>query len=119
MNSPLRHPPAASARPASQIRVAVTRPACPSALKARCYRGYLREWFDWKKSVNRHFSHRVFARLTGFKSPSLLLRVMQGERNLTHQTLPAVIRAMALGPEEAAAFGALVRASWAESRTRA
>ncbi len=85
----------------------------PSALRASSYRDYLRQWFDWKKSTNQRFSHRVFARLTGLRSPSLLLRIMQGERNLTPHTLPAVCRAMALSPVEAEAFSALVRASWA------
>lgn len=118
MNRPLRHPPAASAGQAGRVAVAPVQPACPSAASARCHRSYLREWFDWKKKVNRHFSHRVFARLSGLRSPSLLLRVMQGERNLTPQTLPAVLRAMSLSPEDSAAFGALVRASWAEPRAR-
>ena len=73
------------------------------------HRAYLRAWFEWKKSVNRRFSHRMFARMAGQKSPSLAHLVMKGERNLTDRTSPAFCKAMGLDAEETRYFDALVR----------
>ena len=64
----------------------------------------------------------MFARLSGQKSPSLLLHVIQGKRSLTPPTIAAFGRAMKLGPEEAAFFAGLVRldqAATAEERNDA
>lgn len=72
------------------------------------HRQYLADWFVWKKSVNRRFSHRMFARLAKQKSPSLLLLVTKGERNLTPVTTKSFARAMRLEPDEARFFGLLV-----------
>lgn len=79
------------------------------------HRAHLAAWFAWKKEVNPRFSHRVFARMAGVRSPSLILLVMQGKRNLTAQTLAGVARAMALDPEEQEYFAALVELDAAES----
>ncbi len=73
------------------------------------YRAYLRDWFQFRKSANPRFSHRVFARLAGQRSPSLLKHVMDGQRNLTPATTEAFIRALKLSSEEAEFFSWLVR----------
>lgn len=80
----------------------------PDLFQTLDHRAYLAEWFSWKKQVNPRFSHRVFARLAGVRSPSLLLLVMQGKRNLTSQTLEGVCRAMSLDHEEQEYLAALV-----------
>jgi uncharacterized protein (TIGR02147 family) len=72
------------------------------------HRAFLADWFTWKKNTNRRFSHRVFSRLAGVRSPSLLLLVTKGERNITANTLPGFIKALSLDPEEAAFFTLLV-----------
>lgn len=72
------------------------------------HRKYLIDWFEWKKSDNPRFSHRMFARLAGQRSPSLLMHVMRGERNLTKTTCAAFCKAMALDREERVFFGLLV-----------
>lgn len=72
------------------------------------HRAFLADWFAWKKTANRRFSHRVFSRLAGVRSPSLLLLVTKGDRNITANTLPGFIKALSLDPEEAAFFTLLV-----------
>lgn len=79
------------------------------------HRRFLSDWFDWRKASNPRFSHRLFARLAGQSSPSLLMEVIQGRRNLTSATTAAFVRAMALSPEEAEFFGLLVELDRAES----
>ncbi len=72
------------------------------------HRAWLASWFQWKKAQNPRFSHRLFARLAGLRSPSHLLLVMQGQRNLTQTTLPGVCRALDLDAEETEYLGLLV-----------
>jgi uncharacterized protein (TIGR02147 family) len=79
------------------------------------YRGYLADWFDWKKSVHPRFSHRLFARLAGQKSPSLLKAVVDGRRNLTPTTLPGFAAALQLDGDARAFFEDLVQLDQAEA----
>jgi uncharacterized protein (TIGR02147 family) len=72
-------------------------------------------WFDVRKAANPRFSHRVFARLAGQKSPSLLLHVMSGRRNLTPVTVEAFVGALGLRAGEAEQFRALVDLDQAET----
>jgi uncharacterized protein (TIGR02147 family) len=84
-------------------------PERPNLFATLDHRAWLRDWFSWKRAVNRRFSHRVFARMAGQKSPSLLLLVIRGERSLTPRTTAAFIRALDLEPEEEAFFRLLVQ----------
>lgn len=72
------------------------------------YRAFLAEWFQWRKSENPRFSHRLFARLAGQRSPSLLLSVIDRQRNLTPTTTAAFGQAMKLNDEQQGYFEALV-----------
>jgi uncharacterized protein (TIGR02147 family) len=72
------------------------------------FRAFLERWFETRKARNPRFSHRLFARLAGQKSPSLLLQVIQGKRNLTPATVSAFAEAMKLDVEQTAFFHALV-----------
>lgn len=78
------------------------------------YRDYLAAWFEWKKETNPRFSHRLFARLAGQKSPSLLKAVIDGKRNLTATTLPGFVAALRLKDAERAFFEDLVQLDQAE-----
>lgn len=73
----------------------------PSVFATLDHRAYLADWFAWKKTSNRRFSHRAFARAAGQKSPSLALSVIQGKRNFTEETLQGFCRAMKLSAAEA------------------
>lgn len=87
----------------------------PSVFDFLDFRKFLADWFAAKKSVNPKFSHRMFARLAGQKSPSLLHHVIAGDRNLTAPTVDAFTRAMKLAPQEARFFGLLVALGQAET----
>lgn len=72
------------------------------------YRSFLRDWFAAKKEHNPRYSHRLFSRKTGQRSPSFLADLIKGRRNLTDEALPAVCKALGLEAEDAAFFAALV-----------
>lgn len=79
------------------------------------FRRYLDDWFRARKQSNPRFSHRAFARKAGQSSPSLLLHVIEGKRNLTPATTDAFVKAVGLKVEEADFFAALVSLAQAES----
>ena len=83
--------------------------AQPDLFRYLDHRAFLADWFQWKKNANPRFSYRTFARLADQRSPSLLLSVIQGKRNLTDATAQAFCKAMRLTAEERAFFLALVR----------
>lgn len=66
------------------------------------YRKYLAEWFEHRKSLNRHFSHRLFARKAGIKSCGYFSEVVSGTRNLTRSKIPLFARGLELDAAEAA-----------------
>ncbi len=87
----------------------------PDVYRYLDYRLYLRDWFDAKKAANPRFSHRLFARLAGQSSPSLLLQVIAGKRNLTPATVEAFVGALGLATERATFFARLVALDQARS----
>lgn len=72
------------------------------------YRLFLRDWFEWRKIQNHRYSYRVFARMAGLRSPSLLIHVIQQKRNLTAHSTEAFIQALRLSAGEASFFRDLV-----------
>lgn len=64
------------------------------------YRDYLRDYFSHRKSVNRRYSHRAFARKAGYNSSGLYLLLVGGKQNLTRALIPKFARAMELNPRE-------------------
>lgn len=94
---------------------AVLRMEAPDLYSYLDYRRFLRDWFGWKKENNPKYSHRLFARRAGQRSPSLLLLVIDGRRNLTTATTAAFAAAMDLRPEERTFFGRLVDLDQAET----
>lgn len=87
----------------------------PDVITYLDYRRFLRDWFDWKKADNSRYSHRLFARRAGVRSPSLLLLVSEGKRNLTAQTTQGFCDAMALDEPSTRHFSLLVRMDQAET----
>lgn len=73
------------------------------------YREYLRAYFDAKKAMNPHFSHRVFAREAGLGSQSYLSMVIERKRNLSMRSLPKFIDGLKLAGRERSDFETLVR----------
>lgn len=80
----------------------------PSVFGYLDYRAYLRDWFAAKKNENPRYSHRLFSRRTGQRSPSFLSDVLKGRRNLTDDSIPRVCDALGISGEDAEFFTALV-----------
>lgn len=89
--------------------------SAPDVVTYLSYRSFLKDWFAWKKSSNPRYSHRLFARRAGVRSPSLLLLVADGKRNLTPQTTESFAAAMDLDEASARFFTLLVRLDQAET----
>jgi uncharacterized protein (TIGR02147 family) len=73
------------------------------------YRALLRDYYARMKERRRGFSHRAFSRRAGLGSPNHLKRVMDGERNLTHEMAARFAQAMGLEGDEADYFVQLVQ----------
>lgn len=72
------------------------------------YREFLKEYFENKKKWNPQFSHRLFARQAGLGSPSYLLMVIKGERNLSLRSLKQFVDGLKLANHERQYFETLV-----------
>lgn len=83
-------------------------PTVPDIFRYLDFRSFLRDWFDARKAANPRFSHRVFARRIGQKSPSLLADVIARRRNLTPEYVSLFSKAVGLSAEEARFFTCLV-----------
>lgn len=72
------------------------------------YRQYLADFYSAKKSVNPGYSHRVFAKQAGLSSPSHLLMIIKGERNLSIKTIEKFAEGMHLSSKEKRYFELMV-----------
>lgn len=87
----------------------------PSVYTFLDYRAFLKEWFDAKKRANPRFSHRMFARMAGHNSSSLLLQITSGKRNMTAESVVRFAQAMKLDAQERGFLQALVDLDQARS----
>src|SRR5690349_7504160 len=78
------------------------------------YRAYLRAFYEAEKARRPSFSHRLFSRVAGLRSPNFLKLVMDGERNLGDESIPKFVKGLGLGAEEAEFFADLVKFTQAE-----
>jgi uncharacterized protein (TIGR02147 family) len=72
------------------------------------YRKFLRDFYELRKGAAEKLSFRHFARLAGFSSPSFLKMVIEGKRNLSHESIRKISEALRLNKEEAQYFTNLV-----------
>jgi len=75
------------------------------------YRKFLEDIYLQNKAVDRKFSLRFFARIAGYKSPSIFLEIIRGKRNLSSEGIARVAAALKLNAEEANFFYNLVMLS--------
>lgn len=73
------------------------------------YRKFLLDYYNEKKSTTRFFSFRYFSNKAGIKSPVFLKQIIEGERNLTLQTIDKFITALTLNKKESTFFRHLVQ----------
>jgi uncharacterized protein (TIGR02147 family) len=72
------------------------------------YRFFLRDFFCEQKRLRTAFSHRFFARRAGFASCSFCAHVIEGKRNLTHDSLRRMMKGLNLTGRSASYFETLV-----------
>lgn len=72
------------------------------------YREFLQLLFEDKKRQHEFYSYRLFSQKAGFKSPNFLKLVINGERNLTKESVFKVARAFDLNKKETDYFENLV-----------
>jgi uncharacterized protein (TIGR02147 family) len=72
------------------------------------YREFLRNMFNERKSMHSIYSYRLFSLKAGFKSPNFLKLVIDGDRNLTKESIFRVAKAFSLNKKESEYFENLV-----------
>lgn len=78
------------------------------------YRRFLADYYVQKKANNPNFSHRLFANQAGLSSPSHLLMIIKGERNLSIKTIEKFAEGLKLSSKEKRFFELLVLYSQTE-----
>ncbi len=73
------------------------------------YRRFLRDYCEYRKRQNRHFSYRAFMAKTGINSPNFVQQVIAGKRSLTATACARFIRALQLPQNESTYFRHLVQ----------
>jgi uncharacterized protein (TIGR02147 family) len=73
------------------------------------YREYLQAAYLQRKQRDIGFSHRLFSREAGISSPNYLLRVLKGERSLSHGYIQKFCKALGLARGESQYFKTLVQ----------
>ena len=79
------------------------------------YREFLKDYYNQKKEANPAFSLRVFSDKIGFKAKDFISRVMNGDKNLSSQSIPKVASGLRLGKHETEFFIGLVKFNQAET----
>jgi uncharacterized protein (TIGR02147 family) len=72
------------------------------------FRVFLRDYYAWAKTNKKGFSHRYFLAKAGMSGPTYLKRVMEGQHDLTENSIPKFTSALELGEAEAEFFRHLV-----------
>ena len=72
------------------------------------FRRYLKDFYKSKKELDPSFSLRSFAQSAGYRAPSTLKRVIEGERNLSLDGILKFSKALNLNKEETLFFKNLV-----------
>jgi uncharacterized protein (TIGR02147 family) len=85
------------------------------------YRAFLRDYYLYRKATDTKFSYRYFARIGGFKSGNILKIVIDGQINITDETIQKFCKALKLNKEESLFFRNLVhfnQSTLSEERAR-
>jgi uncharacterized protein (TIGR02147 family) len=80
----------------------------PHILEYTDYRQYLADFYGHSKSADPRFSYRTMARSMGFSSPNFLKLVIDGDRNLSKDSLDKIVAGLKLKKHEAEYFSYLV-----------
>jgi uncharacterized protein (TIGR02147 family) len=72
------------------------------------YRAFLREWYEWKKSVNLRYSYRLLGEKVGFRSAGFFTQLLQGKTTMSLALVHRFAEVMGLGKRETDYFQAMV-----------
>ena len=72
------------------------------------YRKWLKDLYEFYKSTTSYFSYRYFAKRAGFTSPNYLKLVIEGDRNLSFESVKKFEFALKLTQNESKYFRSLV-----------
>ena len=87
---------------------------CPTVFDYLDYRKFILEFYSFKKSKNKNFSYRVFAKLASLNSPNYIKLIVDGNRNLTRENARKIALACRFKKSEENYFMALV--GWNQSK---
>lgn len=79
------------------------------------YRQFLADFYQDRKESKRGYSYRQFSQAAGFSSPNFLKLVIEGQRNLSPQSIESLIEVLQFTSNQAAYFRALVQMNQAET----
>ncbi len=83
-------------------------PGLPSVYAYLDYRAFLRDHYAASKEANPNYSFRYFAKRAGYTSSNFLKLVMEGQRNVSAESIERFAKALKLDSSEAAFFTDLV-----------
>jgi uncharacterized protein (TIGR02147 family) len=72
------------------------------------YRAFLRDWYEWKKSVNPRYSYRLLGEKVGFRSAGFFTQLLQGKTTMSLALLHCFAQVIGLGKRETDYFQAMV-----------
>jgi uncharacterized protein (TIGR02147 family) len=72
------------------------------------YRMLIKDYFEEQRELRSFFSHRYFAQKAGFGSHSFCAYIMDGKRNLSHTSIPKMVKGLGLKGKKAEYFQTLV-----------
>jgi uncharacterized protein (TIGR02147 family) len=87
----------------------------PSIFEYTDYRRYLRDYYAWAKIHKKGFSHRAFLGHAGMAGSAYLKRVMEGQHDLTPDSVTKFAKALDLPSQEKLFFESLVSFNQAQT----
>jgi uncharacterized protein (TIGR02147 family) len=87
----------------------------PSIFEYTDYRRYLRDFYAWAKVHKKGFSHRAFLGSAGMAGSAYLKRVMEGQHDLTSDSIAKFAKALDLTSQEKLFFESLVNFNQAQT----
>ena len=83
-------------------------PLKPNIFEYRDYRQFLQDLYDHLKQTTDFFSYRYFSKKAGFKSPNYLKLVLEGQRNISEDSIEKFASALKFSKDEKVFFAKLV-----------
>lgn len=80
----------------------------PSIFEYTNYRLFLKDLYEYLKENTEYFSFRYFSKKAGFKSPNYLKLVIEGERNISEDSVERFCQALKLNKGESEFFSLIV-----------